>query len=94
MTKHRLDEEEQEILEAFERGSLKSVPNVEREIQEARRIARNTLTKNKRVNVRLTERDFERIQLKALEEGIPYQTLIGSLIHKYLTGQLIAKKES
>lgn len=89
--KYKLDTEEQEILEAFERGSLKSEPNAEQEIREAREAARNTFNKNRRVNLRLTERDFLLAHTRALEEGLPYQTLLSSVIHKYLTGRLIEK---
>ena len=50
--------------------------------------ARNTLKKDKRINLRLTQKDYQQIQIKAIEEGIPYQTLISSIIHKYLNGSL------
>ena len=86
--KYELDSEEKEILEAFEAGKLKSLPNAEEEIKEARKAARNTFNKNKRVNLRLTERNFQLAHIKASEEGIPYQTLLSSIIHKYLTGRL------
>ena len=89
--KYKLDQEEKEILEAFERDELKSVPNAVQEIVEARQAARNTFNKTKRVNLRLTERDFHITHVKALEEGLPYQTLLSSIIHKYLTGRLIDK---
>ena len=89
--KFKLDKEEKEILDSFERDELKSVPNVVQEIEEARQAARNTFNKIKRVNLRLTERDFHLAHIKALEEGLPYQTLLSSVIHKYLTGRLIDK---
>ncbi len=89
--KYKLDIEEKEILDAFERDELKSVPNVAQEIEEARQAARNTFNKTKRVNLRLTERDFHMAHIKALEEGMPYQTLLSSVIHRYLTGRLINK---
>ena len=87
----RLDAEEREILEAFERGQLRSRPDAEAEIEHAERTARNTFNKTKRVNLRVTERDFELAHLKAREEGIPYQTLLSSVIHKYLSGRLAEK---
>lgn len=87
----RLDQEEREILEAFERGQLRSPPNAEAEIEHAERAARNTFNKTKRVNLRVTQRDFELAHLKAREEGIPYQTLLSSVIHKYLSGRLAEK---
>jgi predicted DNA binding CopG/RHH family protein len=89
--KYKFDQEEKEILDAFERDELKSVPNVVQEIKDARLAARNTFNKIKRVNLRLTERDFHMAHIKALEEGLPYQTLLSSVIHKYLTGRLIDK---
>jgi len=84
--KYKLDSEEQEILDSFEKEEWISVltPGRKVEIEET---ARNTFKKTKRVNIRMSERDFERIQIKALEENIPYQTLIGSVIHKYLDGR-------
>ena len=84
-----LNAEEREILEQFERGTLRSVPNVEREIEVARQVARNTFNKTRRVNLRMTERDFNLAHAKAREEGIPYQTLLSSVIHKYLAGRLV-----
>ncbi len=86
--KYKLDAEEQEILDAFAQGKLKSSPDAQEEIEIAQQAARNTFNKNKRVNLRLTERDFELAHVKALKEGLPYQTLLSSVIHKYLTGQL------
>ncbi len=89
--KLKLDKEEKEILDAFEQDELRSVPNVAREMEDARQAARNTFNKTKRVNLRMTERDFQLAHIKALEEGLPYQTLLSSVIHKYLTGRLIDK---
>jgi predicted DNA binding CopG/RHH family protein len=54
--------------------------------------ARNTLKKDKRINLRLSQKDYHQIQVKAIEEGIPYQTLISSLVHKYLNGSLTVKQ--
>jgi predicted DNA binding CopG/RHH family protein len=54
--------------------------------------ARNTLKKDKRINLRLSQKDYHQIQIKAVEEGIPYQTLISSIIHKYLNGSLSPKQ--
>jgi predicted DNA binding CopG/RHH family protein len=88
--KYKLDSEEQEILDSFEKEEWISVLTPERKalLEEA---ARHTFRKNKRVNIRMSERDFERIQIKAFEENIPYQTLIGSLIHKYLDGRFVER---
>ena len=83
-----LDAEEREILERFERGELRSAPGAEREVELARQAARNTFNKTKRVNLRMTERDFNLAHTRAREEGMPYQTLLSSVIHKYLSGRL------
>jgi predicted DNA binding CopG/RHH family protein len=84
----QLDAEEQEILDAFEQGDLRSRSGATEEITAARQAARNTFNKTRRVNLRVTERDFELAHFKAREEGIPYQTLLSSVIHKYLSGRL------
>ena len=83
--KYRLDAEEQEILDSFEKEEWISVLTSERK-SEIEEVARNTFKNTKRINIRMSERDFERIQVKALEENIPYQVLIRSVIHKYLDG--------
>ena len=64
------------------------VPFVENDKEKAIAAARNTLKKEKRINLRLTQKDYYQIPIKAIEEGIPYQTLISSLVHKYLNGSL------
>ena len=61
---------------------------IDQEKEKAIAAARNTLKKEKRINLRLTQKDYHQIQIKAIEEGIPYQTLISSLVHKYLNGSL------
>ena len=88
---YTFDEEERDILDRFERGELRSVANVESEIEAAVQTARNTLNKTRRVNLRFTERDFKLAHMRASEEGIPYQTLLSSVIHKYLAGRLVEK---
>ena len=87
-----MNEEERDILDRFERGELRSAPGAEQEIEAARHAARNTFNKTKRVNLRVTERDFNLAHSRAREEGIPYQTLLSSVIHKYLSGRLTEKK--
>jgi len=72
---------------------LHSRTNANEEIQAAREAARNTFNKTRRVNLRLTEQDFDRAHVKAMEEGLPYQTLLSSVIHKYLTGRLVENAE-
>lgn len=89
--KDKMSVEEREILDGFERGELRSAPGAKRELQEARQAARNTFNKTRRVNLRMTERDFNLAHSRAREEGIPYQTLLSSVIHKYLSGRLTEK---
>ena len=87
----QLNSEERDILEKFERGELRPASNVEHEFKQARQAARNTFNKTRRVNLRVTERDFSLAHARAREEGIPYQTLLSSVIHKYLSGRLTEK---
>jgi predicted DNA binding CopG/RHH family protein len=85
------DEEELEIVQAFESGQLRSQQPDKETLAHHRAYAEKTLSKNKRVNIRLSEKDLEEIKIRALEEGIPYQTLMGSVLHKYLSGRLVEK---
>lgn len=85
----KLDAEEKDWLESFERGEWKTVDNLEEVRKELQEAARNTLRKNKRINIRLSAKDLNDIQVSAAREGIPYQTLISSIIHKYASGLLI-----
>lgn len=83
----RLDAYETEVLSAYDKGKLKSVAT-KSEIAKFKAAARATAIKDKRVNIRLSSGDLSDIQAKALEEGIPYQTLIAGVLHKYVTGRL------
>lgn len=83
-----LDPYELEVLSAFEGGRLKSVAT-KREIDKLRAAAKATATKDRRVNIRLSSFDLSDIQVKAMEEGVPYQTLIASVLHKYVNGHLL-----
>ena len=83
-----LDQEEKDLMESVERGEWQPVNNIAEEKEKAMLAARNTLKKDKRINLRLTQKDYYQIQIKAIEEGIPYQTLISSLVHKYINGSL------
>jgi predicted DNA binding CopG/RHH family protein len=82
-----IDHEELEVLEAYEKGRLKSVAT-KAELARLKAAARVTAIKDRRVNIRLSSGDLKDIQVKALEEGMPYQTLIASILHKYVTGRL------
>ena len=83
-----IDQEEQDLMESIERDEWQPVKNIDQEKEKAIAATRNTLKKEKRINLRLTQKDYHQIQIKAIEEGIPYQTLISSLVHKYLNGSL------
>jgi len=85
---------EAEILASFDRGEWKSVPNLKREMARYTAMATASLLKDKRVNIRISSRDLENIQSKAAEEAIPYQTLMASVLHKYVTGRLIEPSPS
>jgi predicted DNA binding CopG/RHH family protein len=83
-----IDQEEKDLMESIERDEWQPVKKFKKEKEKAIEAARNTLKKDKRINLRLTQKDYHQIQIKAIEEGVPYQTLISSLVHKYLNGSL------
>jgi predicted DNA binding CopG/RHH family protein len=93
MKKRDLSEERQ-ILAAYERGELRSTSPTRAELENFRSAARATLVKNRRVNIRLSSVDLMDIQARAAEEGVPYQTLIASVLHKYVSGRLVEKGPS
>lgn len=80
------DDEELEILDFMESGNSVSVPNVALEMEQIKLAVRHKLNKRKAINLRLLESDLERIKTEAIKDGIPYQTLISSIIHKYVNG--------
>jgi len=84
----KIDQAEKEILDSFERGEWQ--PGKDGKLERSRHVeyARATFRKDKRLNIRLSSKDLEAIQKRALEEGLPYQTLISSLLHKYAAGRL------
>ena len=84
----KLNREEKDILRSVERGEWRSVPNLDEEKKRYRQYAINTLRKNKRINIRIAEGDLVLLRLRALEEGLPYQSLISSVLHKYVSGRL------
>ncbi len=86
-----IDQEEKDLMESIEREEWKPVKDFNLEKDKAVEAARNTLKKDKRINLRLTQKDYQQIQIRAIEEGIPYQSLIASIVHKYLNGRLISR---
>ncbi|MBN1782740.1 antitoxin [bacterium] len=87
----KYDDYEKEIIESYENDEWKPIKNFEEEKERYAQYARNTFNKNKRINIRLSEKDLKGIKVKSLEEGMPYQTLISSIIHKYINGHLTEK---
>ena len=91
--KTRLTKEEKEIVKSFEKGEWVPVPDLSGRRKELMRYARNTLKKDKRLNIRISERDLIELQRKAIREGLPYQTFVSSIIHKFLNGTLVEEKK-
>jgi predicted DNA binding CopG/RHH family protein len=87
----RLDPEEQDLLDSFERGEWQSIKGRKEAFERYRDHARTTFRKDRRVNIRISRKDLEALQKRALEEGIPYQTLLASILHKYAAGRLVEK---
>lgn len=87
---NKLSPEEQEILESYENGEWVSVMNPS-DAARYKAAAKNTFKKDKRINIRISEMDLELLQERALIEGLPYQTLMSSVLHKYVTGRLVDK---
>ena len=82
------NKEEKDILDAFDAGELKRVRGSVKEIARHKEYAEATYKKDARINIRLSSRDLRALQAKAMQEGIPYQTLVASVLHKYVDGQL------
>ncbi|HEY4493364.1 MAG TPA: CopG family antitoxin [Candidatus Paceibacterota bacterium] len=79
----KLDKEEREILRSYERGEWKRVPLTQKERARIQTMARNTLLRNRNINIRISERTLHKLKTKAAEKGLPYQTLIASILHQY-----------
>ena len=86
-----LDQEEQELLESYEKDEWSPIQGREPEIERYREYARATFKKDMRVNIRMSSKDLEGLKKRALEEGIPYQTLMSSVLHKYANGRLVER---
>lgn len=84
----KLDKEEQELVQSVEAGEWRTVPAREGELKRFQEYARATFRKDQRVNIRISGKDLEAIKKRASIEGIPYQTLISSVLHKYVSGRL------
>ena len=88
----KLDAEELEVLEAFENDELEPIANKDAEIKKHQEYAATTFKKDKRINIRISNRDLQALKKRALSEGIPYQTLIASVLHKYIDNRFIDRK--
>ncbi|PUE33094.1 antitoxin [Limnohabitans sp. Jir61] len=88
----KYDEEELEILQNLEAGTLKPVADVNKQIKAHRAAADATFKKDQRLNIRISSRDLKSLQARALEEGIPYQTFAASLLHKFVSGHLVSQR--
>ena len=91
MKSYKLDKEEKELLDSLERGEWRSIKMTKAERRHYVETAAATLKKNQRINIRLSQADLEGIQAKAAQEGMPYQTLITSVLHKYILGRLASR---
>jgi len=87
MMTQKNDDSEEDILRSYEQDEWRSVEEFKKLKEEYEAYARNTSNKNKRINIRISESDLKRLKAKSLEEGIPYQTLVSSLIHRYVSGK-------
>lgn len=88
-----LDKEEQELLNSVEQGEWQTVKNLPKELSRYQQYAETSLRKDKRINIRLSSNDLEALQFIAVEEGIPYQTLISSVLHKFITGRFVERAD-
>jgi len=90
---NNLEPEEKELLESYEKeDEWTTISDLKSEADRYRSYASATFKKDKRVNIRISQKDLTAIQKRALEEGIPYQTLIASVLHKYVSGRLAEKE--
>lgn len=88
----KLDKEEREILDAYDKGRLKLVSPSKKERDKTRSMAEQTFRKDRRVTIRLYDHDLKGVQKKAMEKGMPYQTLISAMIHQYVEGDLVERQ--
>jgi len=91
--KDNYTDEEKDLLATYEANEWKSVNDQQAEIKRYRYYANATFKKDKRINIRISAKNLDALQQKAIEEGIPYQTLIASVLHKYINGRLVESKK-
>lgn len=90
----KLDRDEARLLAAVERGEWRRSGTAAKDMSRLQSAARATVRKDKRVNIRINARDLAHLQRAALEEGLPYQTFISSILHKYIAGRLVERPRS
>jgi predicted DNA binding CopG/RHH family protein len=88
----KYDDEELEIVQAWEAGTLKPVADMAEQAKAHRAAADATFKKDQRLNIRISSRDLKSLQARALEEGVPYQTFAASLLHKFVSGHLVNQR--
>ena len=91
-SKAKYDDEELEILQAWEAGTFRPVGDLAEQVKTHRAAAEATFKKDQRLNIRISSRDLKNLQARALEEGIPYQTFAASLLHKFVSGHLVNRR--
>jgi predicted DNA binding CopG/RHH family protein len=91
MQMDKYNPEETELMASYEADEWQSVDNVQSDMKRYREYAQATFRKDRRVNIRISTKDLQEIQKRALLEGIPYQTLMASILHKYISGLLVSK---
>ena len=82
-----IDDEEKDLIDSIEKDEWQSTDDVNTQKSRAMKFADATMRKDKRMNIRISERDLRNLKIKAMEEGLPYQTLVSMIIHKYLSGR-------
>jgi len=90
----KYDKEEKVIIDAYEKGKMKVSTPSKKELVSIKAIAKKTLVKNRRITIRLYDHDYQGIQKRAMELGIPYQTLISGIIHRYIEGELTSEEDN
>ena len=91
MKEYLFDDEENELLQSLESEEWESIDNLRNSIIQHQEVAKNTLRKDKRINIRLSSNDLKLLKTNAVEKGLPYQTLVSSVLHQYVTGRLIQR---
>jgi len=86
---NKLDKGEKELLESVEAGEWDSISDLKDEIIKSKQYAKATFKKDKRLNIRISKHDLNALKIRALEQGMPYQTLVSTILHKYTTGRLV-----